>query len=68
MRQSGGKGMNADAMLQVVRGSQLMEGAGVRICRTVGTSGLRNLVRFPSMLFCAALTTLTNDFDIYIRG
>lgn len=30
----------------VVKGSKMMEGAGVRICRTVGTSGLRNLDPF----------------------
>jgi len=28
---------------QVVRGSKQMEGAGVQICRTVGTPALRNL-------------------------
>lgn len=32
-------------MAQVVKGSKQMEGAGVRICRTVGTAALRNLVR-----------------------
>ena len=30
-------------MPQVVQGQKLMEGAGVRICRTVGTPALRNL-------------------------
>jgi redox-sensitive bicupin YhaK (pirin superfamily) len=31
---------------KVVQGQKMMEGAGVRICRTVGTSGLRNLDPF----------------------
>ncbi len=31
---------------QVVQGNKMMEGAGVRICRTVGTSQLRNLDPF----------------------
>lgn len=29
--------------LQVVQGQKMSEGAGVRICRTVGTGALRNL-------------------------
>ena len=29
--------------MQVVQGSKQMEGAGVQICRTVGTHALRNL-------------------------
>ena len=32
--------------MQVVQGQHVMEGAGVKICRTVGTSGLRNLDPF----------------------
>jgi hypothetical protein len=32
--------------LQVVKGQKMMEGAGVRICRTVGTGALRNLDPF----------------------
>ena len=28
---------------QVVQGQKMMEGAGVRICRTIGTGPLRNL-------------------------
>lgn len=31
---------------QVVKGQKLMEGAGVRICRTLGTGALRNLDPF----------------------
>ena len=42
--------------MQVVQGQKQMEGAGVRICRTIGTPALRNLdpflmlVRFFSSL------------------
>ncbi len=32
-----------DTCMQVVQGSKQMEGAGVQICRTVGTPMLRNL-------------------------
>jgi hypothetical protein len=32
--------------LQVVQGNKMMEGAGVRICRTLGSSQLRNLDPF----------------------
>ena len=32
--------------MQVVQGQHVMEGAGVRICRTLGTFGLRNLDPF----------------------
>ena len=34
------------AAWQVVQGQKMMEGAGVRICRTLGTSALRNLDPF----------------------
>jgi hypothetical protein len=33
-------------MVQVVQGQKQMEGAGVRICRTIGTGALRNLDPF----------------------
>lgn len=32
--------------MQVVQGQKVMEGAGVRICRTLGTGALRNLDPF----------------------
>ncbi len=32
--------------LQVVKGQKMMEGAGVRICRTLGTGALKNLDPF----------------------
>jgi len=34
---------NLRAVKQVVKGQKMMEGAGVQICRTVGTGSLRNL-------------------------
>lgn len=34
------------ACVQVVQGSKQMEGAGVQICRTVGTAQLRNIDPF----------------------
>lgn len=33
-------------IVQVVQGQKQMEGAGVRICRTIGTGALRNLDPF----------------------
>lgn len=38
--------MTPRAVKQIVKGSKMMEGAGVRICRTIGTSSLRNLDPF----------------------
>ena len=40
---------------QVVQGSKMMEGGGVRICRTVGTGQLRNLDPFLMLVSSSLL-------------
>jgi len=45
--------------VQVVQGSKMMEGGGVRICRTVGTGQLRNLDPFL-MLVCFGFCSHTS--------
>ncbi len=38
--------------VQVVKGQKMMEGAGVSICRTLGTGALRNLDPFLMLASC----------------